>query len=163
MQNIPIKHPILNTKKFSWCHICVPHYQKKNFNWLSCHAHLNNLLSNANNLKLCWYAIEAQKEATQQMLHCKEMYPKRVAAWGKWPFTSSIQITFLKHVEEALAHPYHTQIFTFANQMSRLEKAELSWPFKELTSCVSESWDMPEQELEKQPPLSPHTHTHIYI
>lgn len=33
---------------------------------------------------------------------------------------------FLKHVEEALAHPYHTHISAFANQMSWLEKAELS-------------------------------------
>lgn len=52
------------------------------------------------------------------MLHGTEMDSKWVAAWGKQPFTSSIQITFLKHVVEALAHPYHTHTFTFANQMS---------------------------------------------
>lgn len=62
--------------------------------------------------------------------HCKCYTAKRrtqwVAAWRKRPFTSSIQITFYKRVEEALAHPFHTHISTFANQMSRLEKAELS-------------------------------------
>lgn len=71
-------------------------------------------------------AIKAQWEAILQMLQCEEEDSKWAAAWGKRPFTSSIQITFLKHVEEALAHPYHTHISTFANQMSRLEKAELS-------------------------------------
>lgn len=96
------------------------HKHNKKFNCLRHYTDYspNKLLSKVKNLKQYQYSIKAQKEATLQMLHGTEMDSKWVAAWGKWPFTSSIQITFLKHVVEALAHAYHTHNFTFANQMS---------------------------------------------
>ena len=134
----------------------LPHLHKcyHNFNWL-CYAYYNNLLSQANSLNCADVQLKHKRRPCR-----KEDDSKWEAAWGRRPFTSSIQITFfLKHVEEALAHPDNTHISTFANQMSRLEKAEPFWPFKELWDDFLCFWEL---RYARAGVRKAHTHTHTH-
>lgn len=138
------KHSTLNNKEILMkLYLCEPHLHKcnKNFNRFSCRAHYNNLLSSTNYFKLYRHAIKAQKDG-----HTAN---STLLPGGVTPplFHSDF---FSEALRGLSSSPPHTHISTFACQMSRLEKAELSWPFKEL-------WDnfLCFRELRHI-----HTHTH---
>lgn len=74
------------------------------------------------------------------MSHCTTDWVKWLVAWGEGPRLYTIYIIFW-NVDKASAHPCHTHISTFVNQMSWLEKLELSWPFKDLWDRLLCFWE----------------------